>query len=284
MTRNWLGLLALLGAAVQFEACGPVSSAPPSEPPPDASVTSAHRVLRLVTVVPLPDQDPIGEVAISRRYTQTSTLDLDSGWQTMKMSTFVGSGRIIARHRSVQFEFGVTPLNLRSTDPTDEAGVSSSPLALGVLVRNASSSGVQIDWNAVMIFGVQGDVLPVIHRGIKLARRSASMPPSTIPPAAILDDLVCPRELIAPSTWRGSGWLGVNYFESLSPGQRFTLNLPVRLGTEAVEYQFTFEVAAPSDHATLISRRTSAAPSASARSLPRATSRVSGTIPQLVHG
>jgi hypothetical protein len=85
------------------------------------------------------------------------------------------------------------------------------------------------------------------------------MPPSTIPPAAILDDLVYPRELIASSTWQGGGWLGVNYFESLSPGQRFTLNLPVRLGTEAVEYQFTFEVAAPSDHAALISRRTSAA-------------------------
>jgi len=241
-------------------------------------------VLRLVTVVPLPDQDPIGEVAISRRYTQTSTLDLDSGWQTMKMSTFVGSGRIIARHRSVQFEFGATPLNLRSTDSTDGADVSSSPLALGVLVRNASSSGVQIDWNAVMIVGAQGDPLPVIHRGIKLARRSAIMPPSTIPPAAILDDLVYPRELIVSSTWHGSAWLGVNYFEALSPGQRFTLNLPVRLGTEAVEYQFTFEVAAPSDHAALISRRTSAAPSTSDRSLPCATSRVSGTIPQFVHG
>jgi len=283
MTRN-LGVLAVLAIAVHFGACAPVPSDLPPEPPFDLSVTKPHRVLRLVAVVPPPDRDPIGEVAISRRYTQTSTLDLDSGWQTLKMSTFVGDGRIITRHRSVQFEFSVTPLNLRSTDGTDGKGVSSSPLALGVRVRNASSSAIQIDWNAVMIVGAQGDAQPVIHRGIKLAKRSAIMPPSTIPPATVLDDLVYPRAFIVPSTWRGSGWLGVNYFESLSPGERFTLDLPLRLGSEAVDYQFVFEVAAPRDQAARISRRTSAAPTASARNLPRATSRVSGTIPQLVHG
>ena len=245
MTRTWFRLLAVLGTAVQFGACAPMPSAPPTEPPSDLSETTAHRVLRLVTAVPPPDQDPMGQVAITRRYTQTSTFDLDFGWQTMKMSTFVGSGRIIAMHRNLQFEFGVTPLNLRSTDQTDGAGVSSTPLALGILVRNGSSSGVEIDWNAVTIVGAEGQTLPVIHRGVKLAKRSATMPPATIPPAAILDDLVYPREFIASSTWHGSGWLGTNYFEALSPGQRFRLDLPVKFGSETVEYRFTFEVAAP---------------------------------------
>lgn len=251
-TRTWLGLLTVLGTAVQLGACAPMPSAAPTEPPPDLSVTTAHRVFRLVTVVPSPEQDPTGQVAISRRYTQTSTFDLDFGWQTMKMSTFAGSGRIIAMHRNLQFEFGVTPLNLRSTDRTDGAGVSSAPLALALLVRNGSSSGVQINWNAVTILGAQGEALPVIHRGVKLAKRSASMFPATIPPATILDELVYPREFIVSSTWHGSGWLGVNYFETLSPGQRFSLDLPVKVGSEVVEYRFTFEVAAPGVSATLL--------------------------------
>ena len=245
MTRTLLRLLAVLGGAVQFGACTSVLSAPPTEPPPDLSLTSAHRILRLVEVVPPPDQEPTGQVAITRRYTQTSTFDLDSGWQTMKMSTFVGSGRIVTMDRDVQFEFGVTPLNLRSTDRTDGTGVSSTPLALAVLVRNDSSSGVEIDWNAVTIVGAKGEELPVIHRGVKLATRSATMPPSTISPAAILDDLVYPREFIVSSTWHGSGWLGINYFEALSAGQRFILDLPVKVGSETVDYRFTFEVVPP---------------------------------------
>ena len=36
-----------------------------------------------------------------------------------------------------------------------------------------------------------------------------------------------------------------NFFEGLKPQQQFKLYLPVKHGTETVEYQFVFEVSAP---------------------------------------
>jgi hypothetical protein len=66
-----------------------------------------------------------------------------------------------------------------------------------------------------------------------------TMAPSTVPPSATLDDFVYPRELL---TLTAGSWYGSNFFENLTPGQSFTLYLPIRRGTETTEYQFTFEV------------------------------------------
>jgi hypothetical protein len=74
------------------------------------------------------------------------------------------------------------------------------------------------------------------------------LPPSTIPPGAILDDFVYPRKLLKFSASRyGSGWSAVNFFEAMMPCEQFKLYLPVKHGTVTAEYQLVFEMDAPTE-------------------------------------
>jgi hypothetical protein len=105
---------------------------------------------------------------------------------------------------------------------------------------------VTIDWNTVNLIDQAGRAYGVIHHGVKMADRSGVLAPSTIPPGAALDDFVYPKELVSFSGGKyGSGWIGDKFFEAMKPRQQFKLYLPLKHGTEMVEYQFVFEVGAP---------------------------------------
>jgi hypothetical protein len=79
-----------------------------------------------------------------------------------------------------------------------------------------------------------------------MADRGGVLTPSTVPPGATLDEFVYPRELISFSSSRyGSSWLGVQFFETMKPGTNFTLYLPIKHGSDTIEYQFRFEAGQP---------------------------------------
>lgn len=248
--KHHLQVLWLLSACV-LTACAPAYRTYPQQaaapPQPDSVETKPHLTVRLVNTVPPLDLSPTSAIVVERTFTVKSTyIGSYIGWSTSKTSRFAGKGSIIVVHRNVQFAFGFTPLELGSVDFTDESRASSSPLSLTVLIRNPSQSGVQIDWNAVNIIGKTGKAYPIIHRGVKMAERSGVLAPSTVPPGATLDEFIYPRELISFSSSRyGSSWLGVQFFEAMKPGDRFTLYLPIKHGGEPIEYQFVFEIGSP---------------------------------------
>jgi hypothetical protein len=229
------GFIAIIGSA----------SRPPQPPRPttDVDETKPHSVVQLIAVTPsmaLPDQRT---VTIDRRY-QVKSEWLVSSWYTTRVSQYIPKGTILLVDRDLQFGFGFSSLDLAS----HEGSVSSAPLGLSLVVRNGSARGVTIDWNAVTIIDHMGRARGVIHRGVKMADRSGILAPSTIPPGAILEDFVYPKELLSFSGGRyGSGWTAVNFFEAMKPGQQFKLYLPVKHGTETVEYQFVFEANAPTE-------------------------------------
>jgi hypothetical protein len=147
--------------------------------------------------------------------------------------------------RDIQFGFGFTPLELTSRERVGSDSANSVPLGLSVLVRNGSTRGLNIDWNAVALIDSAGRAQGVIHKGVKMADRSGVLAPSTIPPGAILEDFVYPREVLSFAGGRyGSGWIGVNFFEAMQPNEQFKLYLPIKLGNETIEYQFVFQVSA----------------------------------------
>jgi hypothetical protein len=161
---------------------------------------------------------------------------------TGKQVRYVPRGTITVVDNEIQFAFGFSALDVTSID---ESG-SSHPLSLSLLVRNGSSRGITIDWNAVTVIDASGRAYGVIHRGVKMADRSAILAPSTIPPGAVLEDFVYPKELLSFFSGRyGSGWMGVHFFEMMQPPQRFKLYLPIKYGNDTVEYQFIFAVGAP---------------------------------------
>jgi hypothetical protein len=216
------------------------SAAPPPPPPrPVASIdeTKPHSVVRLVAVtppIPLSDQRV---VAIDRHYVKS---------HTMRTSTYIPKGTILVANRNIQFGFGFSSLDLTSQDRLGNESATSVPLGLSLVVRNGSAQGVTIDWNTVSLIDQVGRAHRVIHRGVKMADRSGVLAPDTIPPDAVLDDFVYPSDVLSFSSGRYStGWTGVNFFEAMKPQQRFKLYLPLKHGTETVEYQFVFEVGAP---------------------------------------
>jgi hypothetical protein len=210
--------------------------------PPRTDEQKPLMSVRLVGVTPpvaLPGQQV---VTIDRHYTEEST-KMGPTCSTSKSSRYVPKGGITVVDNEVQFGFGFSPLDLT----TYESGsVSSRPLGMSVLVRNGSAKGINIDWNAVTLIDASGRAYGVLHRGVKMADRSSIVAPSTVPPGAVLDDFVYPKELVSFSGGRyGSGWIGIAFFEGMRPPQNFKLYLPIRHGADTVEYQFVFAVGAP---------------------------------------
>jgi len=220
-------------------------SRPPTSPyrpsPADIDETKPHSAVRLVAVTPsiaLTDQRV---VMIDRHYEEKSS---GTSLFRLRTSRYIPKGTILVVDRDIQFGFGFSGLDLTSSEGREQ--VSSIPLGLNLIVRNRSPRSINIDWNAVTVIDATGRIYRVVHRGVKMADRSAILAPSTIPPGATLDDFVYPQELMSFSGGRyGSGWTGINFFEAIKPGQQFKLYLPVKQGNDIVEYQFVFEVTAP---------------------------------------
>ncbi|HXK33852.1 MAG TPA: hypothetical protein VNM91_07575 [Dehalococcoidia bacterium] len=219
MTRVVVALVLLLAG------CGiPARQMPPLAP---VAATSAHVALHLRETRPtvsFTSRDPI-------RITRTVEA---------RRVRYNSHGGPVAIDRDVQFAFTMTPLDI----PTLEPGlVHANLLGLGLVVRNSSSTGVQIDWNAVSLIDSRGRSMGVMHRGIRLAARHEHKAPSTVPPGAALTDFVFPQELVTYASQLG--WYGAALFEAMRPGERFTLYLPITRGSERVEYQFVFEAESP---------------------------------------
>lgn len=195
--------------------------------PPCKPLPRPHVAFRLVGTAPPTTVTPDQLIVIDRA--------MESDRFSVSISQFSGRGLITVAYHELQFGFSVTPLGLRSAEHSR-----SSPLAWTLLVKNLSSTALQIDWNGATLV-VEGRAYPVIHRGVKLSERSALLAPSTVPPAATLEEFVYPREAIAYVR----EWQGMNFFESMKPGERFTLYLPIKRRDDIGEYQFTFEVFLP---------------------------------------
>jgi hypothetical protein len=236
----------VVAVAAVFAGCAPTRvyyQAPQPPPPMITEETKPYSAIRLASVTPaLVVSD--AKVMVDRHYKEESRW-LVTSMYTTRTATYITKGSIVVIDRDVQFGFGFLSLALTSYERASDT-ITTSPLGLSFLLRNGSTTGVVVDWNAVTLLDGQGRVYGVLHRGVKMNERASVMAPSTIPPGAILEDFVYPKDLVSFSGGRyGSGWLGERFFEQMRPGDRFSLYLPVKRGPETVEYQFKFEVLAP---------------------------------------
>jgi hypothetical protein len=219
MKRSIVLGMAMSGLVIFSGGCGRPAyrvPAPAYSPPdqrvslvPDSTESKPHMTVRIIRTVP--PTYPAGGIDVARTMIVKSTyIGPYTGWSTSQQTISTAKGALVVLHRDIQFSFALSPLDLTSVDPTDKA--SSVPLGLSLTVRNGSNSAVVIDWNAASIIGRDSATHPIIHRGMKFSERSAVVAPSTIPPGALLDDFVYPRDLISYVSGRCGGWAGVNYF------------------------------------------------------------------------
>ena len=228
---------------------------PPARPYPDSLETKPFRTYRLAKALPASVTIGPGQLGVDRTLEVKSTFYQYIGWQTSWTSAFAAKGLLSAADRDLSFGFSLTPISVGGTDRTDGQQASTSPLSLSLLLKNGSQAGVQIDWNAVTLVRSSSRAYPVLHKGVKFNEAGNLTAPSTVPPAATLSDFVFPREAVFFVSGRSGGWRASQFFEGIPAGEVFSLYLPVRRGTDLVEYQFTFEsgpgaVTGPTSRAT----------------------------------
>lgn len=210
---------------------------------PESSITKERLLaMRLLSSKPATLDQSTTEIVVTK-VIETKHIAILNKWHASKKVVFASEGAVVALHRDLQFAFSLTPIDLRSLDrATTELA---SPNAMRVVLKNSSPTGAQIDWNAVNIIGPDKRSHGVIRKGIRYTDAAAPMAPSVVPPGAMLDDFLFPKDHISYISGRYGGWSGQQFFEQLKPGDRVILYLPVKHGQDLVEYQFEFEASAP---------------------------------------
>lgn len=201
--------------------------------------------MKLVSATPSVKRTDDAIIDINRLNVVESTYNkYPSGWSTIPVSTFSGRGKIKVASEQVVWQFGISSPGLTSSDPVEKSA-NSAPATLGVEITNIGKLGVTIDWNEVSIVDQSGAAHKVVHRGVKMADRSAVLAPSTIPPGGTLDDFIYPSEYIgfqSGGRYISSQWIGKNFIEGMKPGAKFRVFFPLKLATGVIEQLFVFEI------------------------------------------
>jgi len=84
----------------------------------------------------------------------------------------------------------------------------------------------------------------VIHKGVKLADRQASKPPSMVPPKAKIEDIIVPVENVE---FANGEWLTHDLFLNgptalKMVGQDFSIFMPLEIGGTTKNYNFAFKI------------------------------------------
>lgn len=149
--------------------------------------------------------------------------------QLSKFKGVVWDGTIRLQDEAVEWTFTYTNLSLAVP-----------VVALGIDLKNKSEETIEIDWNRSTIVDRAGKVHGIIHKGVKIADRGSAMPPSVIPPGAILEDYVYPTDLFFFSR----EWWGGVFFEDLEPGQSVSVSLNIKIREQSTK-RFVFQVLPP---------------------------------------
>lgn len=75
--------------------------------------------------------------------------------------------------------------------------------SIPVVFVNKSDRPIKIIWDETTFINSNGQSEKVIHEGVRIAERNASMTPSLIPPKASLSDSITP---ISRISWGGTSW------------------------------------------------------------------------------
>ncbi|KMY67206.1 hypothetical protein AAU61_09975 [Desulfocarbo indianensis] len=114
---------------------------------------------------------------------------------------------------------------------------------LAFQLRNESSKPIRVLWNEASFVDVESKAHKIIHKGIKLINKEKEMTSTTIPPEAILDDLVAPIDLteLVDNKWKTRDILPRQKIGELK-GKCFSFFLPLTIGDMKKEYLFKFEI------------------------------------------
>jgi len=111
-------------------------------------------------------------------------------------------------------------------------------------LKNKESAPMRLDWNQSTFVDCHGKTLKVIHSGVRLMEANSALPPSVIPPGALLEDIVYPASYASYSTV--SGWIQQSMFPNYPLASQLNgckLSIMLHLeGQGSKDYLFTLAV------------------------------------------
>jgi hypothetical protein len=163
---------------------------------------------------------------------------------------FKAIGATLASWRPVEYRFAmVKPTeneSLTYDDATLNVVFGISRKSVNFTLRNKTESPLKIDWNQWAYVDVEGKSHKVLHKAIAYKDKETSLPPSSVPPTAALEDLIMPTDYVAWSNLEG-GFLALEllpYSPAASTfiGKTVSVFMPIEVNGNVKNYLFSFKV------------------------------------------
>jgi len=159
--------------------------------------------------------------------------------------SYTAEGVIRAEDDAIEWIFTYSPLGIQRARSPRTSDLEIGVLSLGLQARNKTQDVIEIDWNRTVLVDPSGRTERVIHKGVKIADRGSSAPPSIVPPGATLEDSIYPSEGIRFESGQYGGWRAPGYFDQLRVGSRIGLTIATKQGDKTITKSFTFLVQDP---------------------------------------
>lgn len=223
------GLL-LVAAIVALAGCAPPVQPQSAQQPPRPSPPVVMHTLVLASPRGQGSIDLLGE-SPSQPYAESIV--------------YTARGAIVVADDVGQWRFAYTKTSLE--------GAATGPVewitglhAVSVVVTNTSPGPVEVDWEQSAFVDPTGRRQRIVHRGVQLNQKSATMEPTVIAPGTTLREFVFPGDrIVYSSPGRASLWNSPPVIERLAPGLAFSIVLNVRKGDTTAPRTFRFAVVSP---------------------------------------
>jgi hypothetical protein len=176
-------------------------------------------------------------------YVLTGSLDVAS---LAVSSVGVGIGLVGAKYTITMTAPSVSE-SPRYEDDVLAVVFKTSEAQLDFTLKNKTGDPLKIDWNQFAFVDADGKSMKVIHGGVKLADKGASLPPTIIPPGANIDEMVAPSEYVSFVGGVAAGWRHRPIFPDFPAaarlkGKTFSVFMPVEANGIVKNYMFTLKV------------------------------------------
>jgi hypothetical protein len=114
-------------------------------------------------------------------------------------------------------------------------------------LENKTEEPIMINWNQVSFIDISRYSQRVTHEGVTYADRNDSLPATTVPPTAKLQDRIIPTNLISSDSRSSGGWVTNKLFPDGPESRRYedqkvSIFMPVTVRGSLKNYLFTFAV------------------------------------------
>ena len=118
-------------------------------------------------------------------------------------------------------------------------------------LTNKTDHTIKINWDDISYVDITGNVVRVMHSGVKYTERNNSQPSTSIPRKASITDLLLPTENVYWVSGQYGGWrerplIPSGYNEGGAEGKTMTILMPIMI--ENVQNDYTFEFVINAKH------------------------------------